>query len=72
MSLPQVIPGPPNTVVQVQPGMNIQAACIVTPPAGAFLTTTQGGRANVSVNVQPGMKVRAICLVTSTGQFTGL
>jgi hypothetical protein len=52
--------------------MNVQAACIVTPPAGALLTTARGGRANVSVAVQPGMAVKAIVLVTPTGQFTSL
>ena len=72
MSLPPTMLGPPNAVVQVQPGMNVQAVCIVTPPAGALLATAQGGRSNVSVSVQPGMQVKAVCLVTSTGQFTSL
>ena len=72
MTLPLTVPGPPNAVVQVQPGMSVQAACIITPPGGAVLTTAQGGRGNVSVAVQPGMAVRAICLVTPTGQFTSL
>lgn len=69
MSLPPVIPGPPNAVVQVQPSMAVQAVCAVTPPAGAVLTTAQGGRGNVSVNVQPGMKVKAVVLVDHTGAF---
>ena len=68
MSLPPTVPGPPNAVVQVQPGMNVQAACIVTPPAGAVLTTT-GAPANTSVAVQPGMAVKAIVLVNSAGQL---
>jgi hypothetical protein len=72
VALPPTAPGPPNAVVQVQPGMNVQAVCVITPPAGAVLTTAQGGRGNVSVSVQPGMQVKAICLVTSTGQFTSL
>jgi hypothetical protein len=48
--------------------MNVQAACIVTPPAGAVLTTT-GAPANTSVAVQPGMAVKAMVLVTSAGAF---
>ena len=72
MSLPPTIPGSPNTVVQVQPGMNVQAVCVVTPPAGALLMTMPGGRGNVSVAVQSGMVVRAIVLVNSAGQFTSL
>ena len=72
MSLPPTVPGPPNAVVQVQPGMNVQAVCVITPPAGALLTTMHGARGNVSVAVQPGMAVRAICLITSAGQFTSL
>ena len=72
MSLPPTMLGPPNAVVQIQPGVAVQVACLITPPAGAALTTAQGGRGNVSVSVQPGMQVKAICLVTSTGQFTSL
>ena len=72
MALPPTVPGPPNAVVQVQPGMNVQAVCVITPPVGAALTTAQGGRGNVSVAVQPGMAVKAIVLVTPTGQFTSL
>jgi hypothetical protein len=52
--------------------MNVQAVCLITPPAGALLTTAQGGRANTSVAVQPGMAVRAIVLVNSAGQFISL
>lgn len=70
MALPPTVLGPPNTVVQVQPGMAVQAVCAVTPPAGALLTTTvQPARGNVSVNVQPGMNVKAVVLVTSAGAF---
>jgi hypothetical protein len=68
VALPPTVPGPPNAVVQVQPGMNVQAACIITPPAGAVLVTT-GAPANTSVAVQPGMAVRAIVLVNSAGQL---
>ena len=68
MALPPTVPGPPNAVVQVQPGMNVQAVCIVTPPTGAVLTTT-GAPANTSVAVQPGMAVKAIVLVNSAGQL---
>ena len=72
MALPPTVPGPPNAVVQVQPGMNVQALCVITPPAGAVLTTAQGGEGNVSVNVQPGMKVRSVVLVSSSGKFVPL
>jgi len=72
VALPPVVPGPPNAVVQVQAGMQVQAACIVSPPAGAVLTTAQGGEGNVSVNVQPGMAVRAVVLVNSSGHFISL
>jgi hypothetical protein len=72
VALPSTIPGPPNAVVQIQPGMSVQAVCVITPPAGAALTTAQGGRANVSVNVQPGMKVRPVVLVSSSGEFVTL
>ena len=70
MSLPPTVPGPPNAVVAVQPGMNVQAVCAVTPPSGALLTTGPGGgRSNVSVNVQPGMAVKAVVLVDHNGHF---
>jgi hypothetical protein len=70
MALPPVVSGPPNTVVSVQPGMNVQAVCAITPPAGALLTTGPGGgRSDVSVSVQPGMAVKAVVLVSSTGAF---
>jgi hypothetical protein len=68
VALPPTVPGPPNAVVQVQPGMNVQAVCIVTPPTGAVLTTT-GAPANTSVAVQPGTAVKAIVLVNSAGQL---
>ena len=69
MALPPTVLGPPNAVSQPQPGMSVQAACVITPPAGALLVTAQGGQANVSVSVQPGMQVKAICLVSSAGKF---
>ena len=61
---------PPTATVNIQPGMNVQAACVITPPAGALLVT--GGIPAASVAVQPGMQVRAVCLVTSSGAFTSL
>ena len=71
MSLPPTVPGPPNAVVNIQPGMNVQAICEITAPAGAVLTTGPGGgRSNVSVAVQPGMAVKAVVLVTQAGAFT--
>jgi hypothetical protein len=69
VSLPPTAVRPPNAVVVVQPGMQVQAVCIITPPAGALLTAGQGGRGNVSVTVQPGMAVRAVVLVNSAGHF---
>lgn len=68
MSLPPVIPGPPNTVVQVQPGMAVQAVCVITPPAGAYLATGPA-RSGASVSVQPGMAVKAVVLVDHAGAF---
>ena len=70
MALPPTSLYAPNAVVAVQPGMNVQAACVITPPAGAYLLT--GGIPAASVAVQPGMQVRAVCLVTSSGAFTSL
>ena len=70
MALPPTVLGPPNTVVSIQPGMQVQAVCAITPPAGAYLLT--GGIPAASVAVQPGMQVRAVCLVTSSGAFTSL
>ena len=70
MALPPTSPYAPNAVVAVQPGMNVQAVCVITAPAGALLLT--GGIPAASVAVQPGMQVRAVCLVTSTGKFTSL
>ena len=72
MALPPTVPGPPNAVVQVQPGMHVQAVCVITPPAGAVLTTGQGGRGNTSVAVQPGMAVKAVVLVSPAGKFISL
>lgn len=72
MALPPTVLGPPNTVVQIQPGMQVQAACIITPGSAATLVAAQGPDSNVSVNVQPGMKVKAIVLVNSSGQFVSL
>ena len=70
MALPPTVPGPPNAVLNIQPGMNVQAICAVTPPSGALLTTTvQPAESNVSVAVQPGMAVKAVVLVTHTGGF---
>ena len=68
MALPPTVPGPPNAVLNIQPGMNVQAICAVTPPASALLTTGIG-RGNVSVAVQPGMAVKAVVLVDHTGKF---
>lgn len=63
---------PPNARVQVQPGMIVQAACVITPGTAATLVTAQGLAPNASVSVQPGMNVKAICLVNSSGQFVTL
>jgi hypothetical protein len=68
VSLPPTVPAPPNTIVQVQPGMNVQAVCMITPPAGALMLTS-AAPPTVAVAVQPGMAVKAIVLVTSTGAF---
>ena len=68
-ALPPTVPGQPTAVVAVQPGMQVQAVCTVTPLATSVLTTGQGGRGNVSVNVQPGMAVKAVVLVDHTGKF---
>jgi hypothetical protein len=70
VSLPPTVNAAPNTVCVIQPGMNVQAVCVISPPATATLTTGSGGKSNVSVNVQPGMLVRPVVLVTSAGQFT--
>ena len=72
MALPPTTLFPPNAVVEIQPGMLVQAASIITPGTAATLVTAQGGRSNVSVSVQPGMQVRAIVLVNSAGQFVVL
>ena len=70
MALPPTSLYAPNAVVAVQPGMNVQAACVITPPAGALLVT--GGIPAASVAVQPGMQVKAIVLVNSAGKFVTL
>ena len=68
MSLPPTVPGPPNALVAIQPGMTVQAVCAVSPSTASTLTTGIG-RGNVSVNVQPGMAVKAIVWVDHTGAF---
>ena len=72
MSLPPTTLFPPNAVVQIQPGMIVQAASIITPLATSTLITAQGAKPNVSVNIQPGMNARAVVLVNSAGQFVVL
>ena len=69
MALPPTTLFPPNAVVEIQPGMLVQAVCAVTPLATSTLVTAQGAKPNVSVNVQAGMNVRAVVLVNSAGQF---
>ena len=69
MALPPTSLFPPNARVQIQPGMIVQAASIITPLATSTLVTAQGGKSNVSVLIQPGMNARAIVLVTPSGQF---
>ena len=68
MSLPPTVPGPPNALVAIQPGMAVQAVCVVSPSTASTLTTGIS-RSNVSVNVQPGMAVKAVVLVDHTGAF---
>ena len=68
MSLPPTVPGPPNALVQVQPGMAVLPVCVVSPLTASTLTTGIG-RGNVSVNVQPGMAVKAVVLVDHNGHF---
>lgn len=72
MSLPPTTLFPPNARVEIQPGMIVQAASIITPGTAATLVTAQGAKSNVSVSIQPGMNVRAIVLVNSAGQFVTL
>lgn len=69
--LPPTVLGPANAVVQIQAGMQVQAACIITPGTAATLLTGTAETGTV-VNVQPGMNVRAICLVSSAGKFVTL
>ena len=72
MALPPTSRVPPNAVVQIQPGMVVQAACIIAPRATSTLVTAQGLAPNASVLVQPGMQVKAIVLVNSAGKFVTL
>jgi len=72
MSLPLTTLFPPNAVVEIQPGMLVQAACVITPLATSTLVTAQGLAPNASVLVQPGMQVKAIVLVNSAGKFVTL
>jgi len=72
VALPPTTLFPPNAVVEIQPGMLVQAVCAVTPLATSTLVTAQGAKPNVSVNVQAGMNVRAIVLVNAAGQFVVL
>ena len=60
MSLPPTTLFPPNAVVEIQPGMIVQAASIITPLATSTLITAQGAKPNTSVSIQPGMNARAI------------
>ena len=70
--LPPTTLFPPNAVVQIQPGMQVQAACVITPGTAATLVTAQGLAPSASVNVQPGMNVKAVVLVNSSGAFVTL
>ena len=70
-TLPPVTLFPPNAVVQVQPGMIVQAACVITPGTAATLLTATA-KTGTTVNVQPGMNVRAVVLVNSSGKFVTL
>jgi hypothetical protein len=72
VALPPTTLFPPNARVQIQPGMIVDAACVITPGTAATLVTAQGLGPNVTVNVQAGMNVKAIVLVSSTGQFVTL
>ena len=72
MTLPPTTLFPPSAVVEIQPGMLVQAVCAVTPLATSTLVTAQGAKSNVSVSIQPGMNARAIVLVNSSGAFVTL
>ena len=72
MALPPTTLFAPSAVVEIQPGMLVQAVCAVTPLATSTLVTAQGAKPNVSVNVQAGMNVRAIVLVNAAGAFVTL
>lgn len=69
MALPVTSLYPPNAVVEIQPGMTVQALCLINAPAGAGLVTGQGHSSNVTVAVQPGMNVRAACQISTSGQL---
>lgn len=72
MALPPTTLFPPNARVQIQPGMIVDAACVITPGTAATLVTAQGLAPNVTVSVQPGMNLKAVVLVNSAGQFVTL
>ena len=72
MALPPTTLFAPSAVVEIQPGMLVQAVCAVTPLATSTLVTAQGTKPNVSVSIQPGMNARAIVLVNSSGAFVTL
>ena len=72
MTLPPTTLFPPSAVVEIQPGMLVQAVCAITPLTTSTLVTAQGAKPNVSVSMQPGMNARAIVLVNSAGQFVTL
>ena len=66
--MPPTVPGPPNALVAIQPGMTVQAVCAVSPLTASTLTTGIG-RSSVSVSMQPGMAVKAVVLVDRNGHF---
>ena len=72
MALPPTTLFPPSAVVEIQPGMLVQAVCAITPLTTSTLVTAQGAKPNVSVSIQPGMNARAIVLVNSSGAFVTL
>jgi hypothetical protein len=72
VALPPTTLFPPNARVQIQPGMIVDAACVITPGTAATLVTAQGLAPNVTVSVQPGMNLKAVVLVNSAGQFVTL
>jgi hypothetical protein len=72
VALPPTTLFPPNARVQIQPGMIVDAACVIAPGTAATLVTAQGLAPNVTVSVQAGMNVKAVVLVNSAGQFVTL